>query len=121
MKKLLFIPISLALFLGACSSVAQTAATVATSLSSSTPSQVATLADADLAADTIVKLTKVAVDTGTLDAGTLTEIQALRAGVRTALDALHKANAAGQSLSFAAFNASLNAYQTYATTKGLEH
>lgn len=109
------------LALSGCATVAQTAASVATSLSSSTPSLVATLADADLAADTIVKLTKVAVDTGTLDAGTLTEIQALRAGVRTALDALHKANAAGQSLSFAAFNASLDAYRAYATTKGISH
>ena len=92
----------------------------ATNLSSETPSQVTTLADADLAADTIVKLTKTAVDSGTLDAGELTEIQALRTGVRSALDALNTANAKGQSIDFASFNAALQAYQAYSTTKGIQ-
>lgn len=100
-----------------CATLASGAAGTATSLSSETPSQVTTLAEADLGADTIVKLTKTAVDTGKLDAGELTEIQALRAGVRAALDALHVANGKGESLNFAAFNATIDAYRAYTAAK----
>lgn len=92
---------------------------VATNVSTITPSQVTTLAAADLAADAIVKLTTTAVDTGKLDAGTLNEIQALRGGVRTALDALHAAQAKGQSLVFASLNAAIDAYHAYAISKGI--
>jgi len=118
--KFLAIPVAAFLALSGCSTLAQVAAGTATSLSSETPSQVTTLAEADLAADTIVKLTITAVDTGKLDKGELTEIQALRAGVRAALDALHAANAKSQSLDFAAFNASIQAYQAYTTMKGIQ-
>lgn len=119
MRLKLAIPLFAILSLTGCATVASDVASAATSLSSSTPSQVATLADADLAADTIVKLTKTAVDSGTLDAGELTEIQALRAGVRAALDTLNAANAKGQSLDFSAINAALDAYKAYATLKGI--
>lgn len=115
MKKLL--PLILVIGLSGCSTVAQ----FATSLSSPTASQATTLAEADLAADTIVKVTKVAVDTNKLDVGELTEIQALRQGVRTALDDLHKANTAGQSVNYAAFNAALDAYNAYTTSKGISN
>lgn len=109
------------LALSGCSTLglAQGTASAATSLSTITPSQVSTLAAADLAADTIVKLTIAAVDTGKLDAGTLNEIQALRSGVRTALDALHTAQAKGQSLVFASFNTSIDAYHAYTVSKGI--
>ena len=119
MKKILALAVVISL--GGCTSLAQFAASTATNLSSSNPSQVTTLAEADLAADTLVKVTKVAVDTGKLDSGTLHELQALRGGVRTALEALHTANAAGQNVNYAAFNAALDAYNAYTTLKGINH
>ena len=120
MKSTFLAPVlALCLMASGCSTLESFAAGTATSLSSSSPSQVTTLADADLAADLIVKVTKLAVDSGKLDEGTLVEIQALRGGVRVALDRLHAANTAGQSLSFASFNASLEAYRAYATLKGV--
>lgn len=121
MRSKLILATLLAVSLGGCTSTAQLVASTATSLSSSTPNQASTLAEATLAADTLVKLTKVAVDTNTLDAGELTQLQALRAGVRSALDALYKANQANQSLSFAAFNAAIDAYNAYTTVKGITH
>lgn len=110
----------LILSLCGCTTLASGVAGIATSLSSETPSQVTTLAEADLAADTLVKLSTVAVDTGKLDAGELNELQALRTGVRAALDQLHTANAAGQSLTFASFNAAMTAYKAYAVTEGIQ-
>lgn len=112
-----------AILLCGCSSLglAQSGAAVATNLSTITPSQVSTLAAADLAADLLVKAGKVTVDTGKLDAATLTELQALRIGVRTALDGLHADQAAGHSLAFGSFNAALDAYNAYSAAKGLGH
>lgn len=99
--------------------IAQSGASVATSLSTITPSQVKIFKDAVLASDLVVRLTIVAVDTNKLDAGTLTELQALRGGVRTALDALQTQQLAGHSLAFGAFNAAVDAYNAYAAAKGI--
>lgn len=99
--------------------LAQSGASVATNPSTITPSQVKTFAEAVLASDAIVRLTKVAVDTNKLDAGTLTELQALRGGVRAALDALKAQSDAGHSLAFGSFNAAVDAYKAYAAVKGI--
>lgn len=120
MKRYFLAPLlALSLSVSGCTSLASFVAGTATSMSTQTPSQVTTLAEADLAADTIVRLARVAVDTDKLDAGTLKEMQALRQGLRDALDVLHAANDHGQSISFASFNAALQAYRAYATVKGL--
>lgn len=113
------VALSMTLGLGACASLASFTANTAANLSSSTPSQVSTLADAILVADTITRLGTVAVDTNTLDIATLTEAQALRAGIRAALDNLVADHAQGKSLVFASFNAALKAYKAYATEKGI--
>ena len=118
-----FIAIALLATLGlaSCTTVAQLAASTATSLSSSTPGQVKTLNDAVAAADLLTKSTKVVVDTGTLDRATLVEIDALSTGVHAALTDLEADNAAGHALNYASFNAALDAYNSYMTIKGLHH
>lgn len=119
-RTLIALAVSGALMTSGCTPLASLTATAATKLSSSTPSQVTTLGDADLAADLLVQGGKVAVDTGKLSSGQLTELQALRAGVRKALDELHAANSANESLNFAAFNAALDAYRAYTTQQGIK-
>jgi hypothetical protein len=109
----------LAIYLGGCTTLASFVASTATNLSSGTPEQVTTLGDADLAADAVVHLTTATVDTNKLNAGQLMELQQLRAAVRAALDSLHTASAAGQSLNFAAFNAALDAWRAYKTQQGV--
>lgn len=107
---------------GGCTSLASGIASVATSMSSSTPSQVTTLADAVQAADTVTKLADTYVTSGvTISKAQLVQIQALSNGVHTALVNLEAANAAHQSLVFDAFNAALAAYNSYATTQGIAH
>lgn len=112
---------ALALSLSGCTSLAQVTANVATSLSSSTPTQVTTLAEAINAADLITNSAKVAVDTGRLDAATMKEIDTLSTAVHTALVQLEAANTAGKSLSYAAFQAALDAYLSYSTAEGISH
>lgn len=124
MKKILICAVLLCtpLLTGGCTSIASGVASIATNLSSSTPSQVTTLADAVQAADTITKLADTYVTSGvTISKAQLLQMQALSNGVHTALVALEAANSAGQSLDYAAFNAALAAYNSYATTAGIQH
>lgn len=111
--------LALALGTGGCADVAAFTANTAASVSTELPSQVTTLAEADQTADLLVIGTRTAVDAGKLDLGTLNELQALRAGLRAALDVLHGAHDRGENLNFAAFNAALQAYRAYAVTKGI--
>lgn len=105
--------------MGGCADLASFTANTATYLSSATPAQATTLQEAVTAADLVTRLTKTAVDTNRLDRGTLVELQALRAGVRAALDTLIAADAAGHALDMSAFNAALEAWRAYATQKGI--
>ncbi len=107
--------------LGGCTTVASSVASVATSLSSSSPTQVTTFADATLAATAATNFADAAVASGKLDKGTLVQIRALNEGVHSAWVDLSNANAAGKSLSFASFNAALDAWNAYATVKGISH
>ena len=113
--------LAVGLSLGGCTTVASEISTIATNLSSSSSSDVTTLSDAILAATVVTKATDVAVQTGKLDKGTLTQIKALNNGLHAALTDLENANAQGKSLSFAAFNAALDAWNAYATVKGIDH
>lgn len=120
--KIFAIPVlALAIALGGCTTLASGVVSVATSLSSSTPAQVTTLAQADLAADAIVRLTKAAVDTNKLTLGQLKQIHGCRAAVRAALDDLHAVSDAGHALNFEVFNAALLAWQAYTTAIGVKH
>ncbi|MBI3678466.1 MAG: hypothetical protein HY243_17805 [Proteobacteria bacterium] len=119
--KILALAAICALALTGCASVAQDVAAVATNLSSNTPSQVATYVDATAAATLATKAVDVAVTSLKFDKGTLSELSALNDGVHAAWLDLKKANDAQQSLSFASFNAALDAFNAYATVKGVAH
>lgn len=120
MKKLL-LACALIIPLAGCASLAQTASGIATSLSSATPNQVTTLAEANQAATLVTKAVDVAVQTGKLDRGTLVELQTLNNSLHTALVNINSSNAEGNSLVYAAFNAALTAFNSYATQEGIAH
>ena len=107
--------------LAGCTTVASTVASIATDLSSSTSSQVTTLSEAIQAATLVTKAADTAVKTGKLDKSTLIEIRSLSNALHTALGDLEIANAQGKSLDYAAFNAALDAWNSYSTTKGIAH
>ncbi len=121
MKRMLLIAgaLALALSAGGCTTVASGLADVATSLSSSSPAQVQTYAEATAAADLATRTVDLAVNNVKFSKATLTELQALNDSLHDAWSKLKAANDAGQSLSFAAFNAALSAYQTYRTEQAI--
>lgn len=122
-RKLLTIALVVAIGGGntGCTTLAQWTAGAAQSLSSSTPTQVSTYADAVLAADGVTKLADTAVNTGKLSRPVLVEIGVLSDGVHNAFVAIKAANDAGQSLDFAALNAALAAWVSYTTSQGIAH
>jgi hypothetical protein len=107
--------------LASCTTIASWTAGVAQHLSSSTPSQVSTYADAVLAADTVTRLADVAVQSGKLSVAQLQEIGAINEQVHSAFLRLKAANAAGQSLDFAALNTALQLWTSYTTAQGIAH
>lgn len=107
--------------LGGCASVAQVTSTIATNLSSSTPAQVTTYAEATQAGTLATKAVKLAVDVHKFDKATLVELSALNDAVHTAWLDMKADNDAGRSLAFGSFNAALDAFNAYATTKGAKH
>lgn len=107
--------------LAGCAETAAFFANTATSFSSSSPSDITNLADAIQAADVVTLSANIAVSTGKLDAGTLKEIDVLSTAVHTAIVDLNADHAAGKRLNFSVFRAALDAYNAYATSKGLNH
>lgn len=107
--------------LGGCTSLAQFVGTTAQSLSSATPSQARTLAEALQAATLVTDAVDLYVNTGNPSRATLMELQILNDGLHTALGRLQAANAADQSLWLASFNAALEAFNSYATSSGVPH
>lgn len=118
MKSLVLV---LMLALGGCTSLAQFAGQTAQSLSSSTPSQAATLADALQAAKLATDAVDLYVNTGNPSPAVLTEINTLNEGLHNSLNLLQAADAAHQSIALAAFNAALTAFNSYATVSGVPH
>ncbi len=117
--KSVFLIVALALSLAGCTSMASGVATVATSMSTSTPAQVNTFADATAAATLATRTVDLAVTSLKLDKATLKELQTLNEAVHAAWLPLKDAVDKGQSPSFAAFNAALAAYQSYRTSQGI--
>ncbi len=107
------------LTVGGCTSLASGVTDLAGSFTSSSPSQVTVYGDATLAADIATRTVDLAVKTGKLDRATLLELQTLNDAVHAAWVKLKAANDAGQSLSFASFNAALAAFQSYRTSTGI--
>ena len=117
--KALFIAATLAL--GGCATIASGLATVATEISSSTPTQVRTLADAERVATLVTRAVTIAVNTGQLSKAQLVQIRTLSNGVYAALSDLHQTQREGGSLAYGAFNAALDAFNAYATKQGIAH
>lgn len=109
--------IGLAQPLAGCSTVAN----IATELSSQTPGQVTTLAEALQAATLVTNAVDLYVNTASPSRATLLELQFLNNSLHTALTNLQAANAAGQSLAMASFNEALRAFNSYATSRGVSH
>jgi len=110
----------LAASLAICSTGCSSVASIATQLSSATPTQVSTLADAEIAATAIRQAVDIYVKNGAPSQATLLELQTLNNGLQNALIALRAANAANQSLLIAGFNEALDAFISYSTTKGVQ-
>jgi len=108
--------LALATPLAGCATVAN----IATELSSSTPAQVTTLAEALQAATLVTNAVDIYVNTANPSRAVLLQLQALNNGLHTALVNLQAANAANQSLLMASFNEALGAFRSYATSRGVE-
>lgn len=121
MKKLIAPLLALSLALGGCASIAQFVISVAQSFSSSTPSQVSTLAAAVQADTLIATAIDAYVKTGTPTRAILLELQMIQKSLEAALVDLEAANTAGQSLDFAAFNAAISAWNSFASSEGISH
>lgn len=104
-----------------CTAIAAWTAGVAQNLSSSTPSQVTTYADAVVVVDAFTKTADAYVQTGKATPTQLDAIDAISDKVHDAFTKLKAANAAGQSLDFAALNAALALWSSYTTQQGIAH
>jgi len=111
--------LSLAIATGGCTTLAQLGGNIGQSFSVASPKQVGTLAAALAAAKLATDAVDLYVQVGNPDKATLTQLQQLNEGVHKALTDLQAANAAGQSLTFAAINEALAAFRAYAATKGV--
>lgn len=107
--------------LAACASTAQMVSNVAVSVSSASPQQVKTLAEAYQVATILTEAVDVYVNVGKPDRATLLELKKLNDGVHDALANLKAANDSGNALSMAIFNEALKAFNSYATAKGIQH
>lgn len=83
------------------------------------PITINTLATAELAGTLATRGVDGYVTTAKPDVTTLKQIQTLNNGLHTAIGDLEKAQAAGQSLSFAAAQAAEDAFVSYAISKGI--
>jgi hypothetical protein len=103
-----------------CTTVASTTASIATYLSSPSPTQATTLAEAIQGATLVTNAVDAYVNLGIADRGTLLQLQALSNGVHQALLELMQANKDKKSISYASFNAALKAFNAYTTTIGVK-
>ena len=104
-----------------CLDTAQFLTNTATELSSSTPAQVTTYAEATQAAKLLTDAVDLLVNTSHLDKDTLTEFALINDTVHDAWLKLKDDKDHGRSLTFGAINGALDLYRTYATSKGVKH
>jgi outer membrane lipoprotein SlyB len=118
MKRFAIVAICLAFSMSGCANIAAGLSNVAATVAGASPTQATTLGQAEQLATVATDAADVAVNTGKLPVATLKELAALNAAVHAAVTDLEAANAAGQSLNFAAFNAALQAFNAYKTANG---
>lgn len=104
-----------------CTTVAQWTADTAQSLSSSTPTQVSTLADAEIAAKGVHQAISLAANSGKMTRAQLGTLGTVNDNLNKAMTDLETANANGQSLAFAALNEVLAQWISYSTAQGISH
>lgn len=107
--------------LAGCTSVASLVSSTAASMSSTTPTEVRTLAEAEQAATLVTKAVDLYVRTGHPSRATLLELKALSDGVHAAIVELDQAQKNGKSLTYDSVNAALLAFSAYSTAKGIKH
>ena len=88
-------------------------------LTTSTPVQVTTYADATAAADLVTRTADLAVATGKLPSSVLDAIGSYSDKVHSEWLKLKAAKDAGQSLAFQAFQDALSAFESYRTAQGI--
>lgn len=115
MKKFAIVALASCLVFGGCAQFAAGVTNIAASAAGPAPGQVTTLSRAEQAATVITDAVHTLVDVHKFDREQLIIVSALNDALHSALTDLEKANAAGQSLNFAAFNAAMDAYNVYMT------
>lgn len=119
MKNLFSIALlTVALAISGCASLPQTAGQIGQSLSTASPKQAATLADALQLATIATDAATVYVQTAKPSQAIKDEMSRLNEQVHTVLANLQAANARGESLTFAVFNEAYAAFMAYAASKG---
>lgn len=104
-----------------CTTLGSVVSTISDNITSSTPSQVETLAAAEQAATLVTNAVDVYVKNGNANRAVLVELQALSNGVHAALVSLETTQKNGGSLVYGGFNAALDAFSAYSTKTGVSH
>lgn len=120
MKRLALTLLALSIALGGCTSTAQVGGNIAQTLSTATPEQARTLAEATQAATLATRAVDLYVNTANPNRATLEQLNVLNERVHSTLTNLQAANAAGQSLAIAAFNEAFSAFVAYSNVKGVK-
>jgi len=110
----------IAVSLAGCTTVGQGLISAGQWVSSSTPTQITTYADATLAATLATKTVDALVNTVQFDRATLEEFNTLNEGVHNAWLPLKAAKDANQSLVYGGFQAALDAFNVYSVSHGVK-
>jgi hypothetical protein len=105
--------LAVSIALGGCAASLETAGNIGQSVSTASPTQARTLAEALQTATLCTDAVDLYVRTGNPSRAALDELNILNDRVHSMLLDLQAANTRGQSLSFAAFNAALQAFNAY--------
>jgi hypothetical protein len=127
MRSIRLLALSVGLFaavsLGGCADLASVASSVAVSVTTATPTQVTTLAEAEQAATLAEQGLDLYVTTGTPSPAVVAELKVLVPALHTVLKQAEAANAAGNSAlaaaAIASFNQALAALNSYKTLQGV--
>ncbi len=124
-KILVAAAVTFGLVLGGCNSVGSGLSNVAVALSTKTPTQAKTVAEATQAVTLVERALDLYVQNGNPPRAVLAELQILVPAVHNALVKVEDANRAGNSAAVAAalavFNESLSALTAYQTLQGVPH
>lgn len=125
LSRLLPLALACAMALGGCSTVGQALSGLVVSVTSATPSQAKTVAEATQAATLVEQSLDLYVKNGHPSPAVLQELQVLVPAVHNTLVRAQQANASGNSAltaaALAAFNEATSAANSYETLQGVPH